>query len=138
MRKEFGFTGTVLTDAGGQKTTYMTTDLALRRGQNLCLTDNGNNPNDSLYDTESATAVYWLKNSTKYLLFNIANSNALQGVAPGDTFYYLTSPWQIGIVAGWVVVSVYVVMAVVLDVLVAKDIIRLKEKTKVKRSDDEY
>lgn len=138
LRKEFGFTGTVLTDAGGQKTTYMTTDLALRRGQNLCLTDNGNNPNDSLYDTESATAVYWLKNSTKYLLFNIANSNALQGVAPGDTFYYLTSPWQIGLVAGWVVVSVYVVVAVVLDVLVAKDIIRLKEKTKVKRSDDEY
>ena len=36
----------------------MTTDLALRRGQNLTLANNGNN---GLYDTDSPTAVYWLK-----------------------------------------------------------------------------
>ena len=45
-----GFTGTVITDAGGEPDTYMTTDFALRRGQNLTLTNNGSN---SLYDTES-------------------------------------------------------------------------------------
>ncbi len=116
----------------------MTTDLALRRGQNLCLTDNGSSPNSSLYDTGNPTAVYWLKTSTKYLLFNIANSNAMQGLAPGDTFYYLTSPWKIALVAVWAVVGVYAVVAVVLGVLVVKDVIRLKEKVKTRRSDDEY
>lgn len=139
LRKEWDFTGTVLTDAGGQKSTYMTTDLALRRGQNLCLTDNGSKPNDSLYDTQSATAVYWLKNSTKYLLYNIANSNAMQSLAPGDTYYYLTSPWQIALIVGWVVVGVLAAAAVVVDVLVAKDVIKLKEKQKKEDSDyDEY
>ncbi len=138
LRREFGFTGTVLTDAGGQKSTYMTTDLALRRGQNLCLTDNGSTPNASLYDTESPTAVYWLKHSTKYLLFNIANSNTMQGLAPGDTFYYEISPWKVGLIVGWVVVGIYAAAAVVLDVLVAKDVIHLKEKEKKQRTEDEY
>ncbi len=139
LRKEFGFTGTIVTDAGGQKSTYMTTDLALRRGQNLCLTDNGSDPNDSLYDTQSPTAVYWLKNSTKYLLFNIANSNAMQGMAPGDTYYYLASPWQTGLVVGWVVAGVLAAAAVVVDILVAKDVIKLKQKQKKQSSEyDEY
>ena len=138
LRKEFGFTGTVLTDAGGQKSTYMTTDLALRRGQNLCLTDNGSNPNDSLYDTQSATAIYWLKNSTKYLLYNIANSNAMQGQAPGDTFYYLASPWETGLVVGWVIVGILAAAAVVVDILVAKDVIKLREKQKKEKSTSEY
>lgn len=137
LRNEWNFTGTVLTDAGGQPSTYMTTDLALRRGQNLCLTNNGDT---SLYDTESKVAVWWLKNSTKYLLYNIANSNAVQGLAPGDYVYYSMAPWQIGIIVAWVIVGILAAGVVVVDVLIAKDVIKVKEKAAKAKThdDDEY
>lgn len=135
LRNEWNFTGTVLTDAGGQPSTYMTTDLALRRGQNLCLTNNGET---SLYDTESAVAVWWLKNSTKYMLYNLANSNAMYETVPGDTFYYTMAGWQIGVIAGWIAVGVIAAGAIAIDVLVAKDVIKVKEKAEKKdNSDDE-
>lgn len=137
LRNEWDFTGTVLTDAGGEPDTYMTTDFALRRGQNLTLSNNGTN---GLYDIESDSAIWWLKNSTRYLLYNKANSNIMVGIAPGETFYYTMSPWQIGIIAGWVVVGVLCVGAAVLDVLIAKDVIRVKDKEKKKETSeyDEY
>lgn len=132
LRNEWGFTGTILTDAGGEPHTYMTSDLALRRGQQLCLSNNGEN---GLYDTSSPVAVWWLQNSAKYLLFNIANSNAMEGLAPGGAVYYKMSPWQVWLNVAWVVVAVVTVVAVVVNVLVAKDVIKLKEK--VKKTDDE-
>ena len=102
LRAECGFTGTILSDAGGEPNTYMTTDYSLRKGQNLTLTNNGTN---GLYDTESATAIYWLKNSTRYLLYNKANSNAVMGMAPGAIVTYGTPPrvmilWGLWALAG--------------------------------------
>lgn len=138
LRAEWNFTGTVLTDAGGEPDTYMTTDLALRRGQNLTLTNNGT---QGLYDTESKTAVWWLKNSTKYLLYNKANSNILMGLAlaPGDYIFYDMSPWQIGIIVGWVIIGLIAVAVIVLDILIFKNILKIKEKAKKSKSEyDEY
>lgn len=135
LRNEWNFTGTVLTDAGGEPDTYMTTDLALRRGQNLTLSNNGT---QGLYDTESKTAVWWLKQSTKHLLYNKANSNIMVGLAPGDYVYYDMSPWQIGIIVGWVLVGLLAAAAIVVCVLVAKDIIKLKEKQKTAKDEEEY
>ena len=61
------------------------------------------------------------------------------GVAPGDTFYYTMSPWQIGIIVGWVVVALLAAGAVVMDVLIAKDVIQVKQKEKKDTSGyDEY
>lgn len=134
LRGEYGFTGTVVTDAGGEPNTYMTTDFGLRRGQNLTLCNNGSN---GLYDTESATAVYWLKVSTKHLLYNKANSNCVMGLAPGAAFYYTMSPWQIALIAAWVVVGLLVAAAVVVDVLVAKNVIKVQEKVKAAKTNDE-
>lgn len=137
LRNEWNFTGTVLTDAGGEPDTYMTTDLALRRGQNLTLTNNGT---QGLFDTESDTAIWWLKNSTKHLLYNKANSNILSGLglAPGDYIYYDISPWQIGIIVAWVFVGLAAAAAVVVSVLIAKDVIKLNEKVKKESGGDEY
>ena len=136
LRNEWNFTGTVLTDAGGEPDTYMTTDLALRRGQNLTLTNNGT---QGLFDTESATAVYWLKRSTRHLLYNKANSNIMQGVAPGASFYYKTAPWVTGLVVAWSVLAAMTVATVAVDVLLAKGVIKVKEKEAVASdSDDEY
>lgn len=135
LRSEWKFTGTVLTDAGGEPDTYMTTDLALRRGQNLTLSNNGT---QGLYDTESKTAVWWLKQSTRHLLYNKANSNILVGLAPGDYVYYDMSPWQIGIIVGWVIVGLLAAGAVVVCVLAAKDVIKLKEKQKTVSEEEDY
>ncbi len=135
LRAEFGFTGTVLTDAGGEPNTYMTTDLSLRRGQNLTLANNGTN---GLYDTESPTAVYWLKQSTKHLLFNKANSNAVMGMAPGDTITYGTSPWVFVMYGIWALTAVFVVVNVVQIVGIASGKVAVKEKAKKVDEDDEY
>ena len=98
LRDEFGFTGTAITDAGGQKNTYMTSDFMLRRGGHLTLTNNGT---DGLYDIDSPTAVYYLKDATKHILFNKANSNCVQGIAPGDSIWYDMSPWKVGLIVAW-------------------------------------
>lgn len=82
LRDEFGYTGTTVTDAGRQPNTYMTTDLMLRKDGALILTNNGKN---GLYDTESATAIYYLKDATKHILYNKTNSNIMQGIAPAHT-----------------------------------------------------
>lgn len=138
LRDEFGFTGTVLTDAGGEPNTYMTTDLALRRGQNLTLSNNGTN---GLYDTESATAVHWLKQSTQYLLFNKANSNCVMGMAPGAVISYGTSPWRIVLACIWVLTAAFVVFNAVQITRIATGKLEVKEKAakkKAQHTDDEY
>ena len=138
LRGEFGFTGTVLTDAGGEPNTYMTTDLSLRAGQNLTLANNGTN---GLYDTDSPTAVYWLKQSTRYLLFNKANSNCVMGIAPGSVISYGTSPWKMVMYGIWALVAVVVVVNICQIALIATGKMKVKEKAaKAKdiENDDEY
>ncbi len=137
LRDECGFTGTVLTDAGGEPNTYMTTDLALRNGQNLTLCNNGTN---GLYDIESPTAVYWLKQSTRYLLFNKANSSAVMGMAPGAVITYGTSPWVLVMYAVWAVTAIFALVNIGQIVMIATGKLTVKEKVSVKNmaDDDEY
>ena len=138
LRNEIGFRGTVLTDAGGQPNTYMTTDLSLRRGQNLTLANNGNN---GLYDTESPTAVYWLKESTHHLLYNKANSNCVMGLTPGNAISYGTSPWRIVMYCIWALTVLGLAWGVYRTVQIAQGKVAVKEKTKKTRideDDDEY
>ena len=134
LRAEWDFTGTVLTDAGGEPHTYMTSDLALRRGQQLCLANNGET---GLYDITSPVATTWLQKSGTYLLYNVANSNAMQGMAPGDTVYYETSPWKIWLNIAWIVSIAFAAVAVVVDILVATNVIKLNAKAK-KTTEEEY
>ena len=138
FKQEEGFTGTVLTDAGGEPNTYMTTDLALRRGQNLTLSNNGTN---GLYDTESLTAVSWLKTSTRYLLYNKANSNAVMGMTPGTVISYGTSPWRIVMYCVWGLTALFAVLNACRIVGFATGKLQAKEKASKKKqddSDDEY
>ena len=132
LRDEFGFTGTAITDAGGQKNTYMTSDFLLRRGGHLTLTNNGT---DGLYDTSSPTAVYYLKDATKHILFNKANSNCVQGLAPGDSVWYDMSPWKGGFIAAWVVVGVLVLADAAYITLIALNKVQVKER---KEPEEEY
>lgn len=133
LRDECGFTGTILSDAGGEPNTYMTTDYSLRRGQNLTLTNNGTN---GLYDTESATAIHWLKESTKYLLYNKANSNAVMGLAPGDSISYNMSPWQIILNAVWAVVGALSILGIIYCIMLGLGKVKLKEIAVKQKNDD--
>ena len=132
LRDEFGFTGTAITDAGGQKNTYMTSDFMLRRGGHLTLTNNGT---DGLYDTSSPTAVYYLKDAAKHILFNKANSNCVQGMAPGDSVSYDMSPWKGGLIAAWVVVGILALADAAFITLIALNKIQVKER---KEPEEEY
>ena len=132
LEAEFGFTGTAITDAGGQKNTYMTSDFMLRRGGHLTLTNNGT---DGLYDTSSPTAVYHLKDATKHILFNKANSNCVQGISPSASIWYEMSPWKAGLIAGWAVVGVLALADVAFIVLIVLGKITVKER---KESEEEY
>ena len=125
LRDEFGYTGTTVTDAGGQPNTYMTTNLMLRKSGALTLTNNGTN---GLYDTESATAIYYLKDATKHILYNKANSNIMQGIVPGAHVSYTMSPWKIWLYTGWDVVGGLVAVDAVFIALIALDKIKVKEK----------
>lgn len=134
LRDEIGFTGTVLTDAGGEPNTYMTTDFALRRGQNLTLTNNGTN---GLYDTDSPTAVYWLKESTHHLLYNKANSNAVMGLTPGAVISYGIAPREIIVCAVWALAAIFTVFSVIGIVMIATGKKKVEEKTKKAAADDD-
>ena len=132
LRDEFGFTGTAITDAGGQKNTYMTSDFMLRRGGHLTLTNNGS---DGLYDTSSPTAVYHLKDATKHILFNKANSNCVQGISPSASIWYDMSPWKGGLIAAWVVVGVLALADAAFITLIALNKVNVKER---KEPEEEY
>ena len=132
LRNEFGYTGSTITDAGGQPNTYMTTDFMIRKGGNLTLANNGTN---GLYDTESATAIYWLKDATKHTLYNKANSNAVLGLAPGASITMTTAPWRIGLYTAWGVVGALAVADIVVISLIATDKIKIAEKAPKKEEE---
>ena len=132
LQQEFNFTGTVLTDAGGEKNTYMTSDFMIRRGGDLTLCNNGQ---DGLYDTVSATAQYYIKDAARHILFNKANSNCVQGLSPRASVAYKMSPWKVGLIAGWAVIGLALAADAVYIVLVATNKVQVKER---KEPEEEY
>ena len=139
LMDECGYVGSTITDAGGEPNTYMTTDYLLRRGGNLTLANNGS---DGLYDTESNTAKYYLKQATKQTLYNKANSNCVVGIAPGDSIIYGLAPWRMIIYAAWGVIGAVVLADLVYIALVVAGKVNIKEKEMVTTAaggdDDEF
>lgn len=132
LRNEFGYTGSTITDAGGEPNTYMTTDFMLRKGGNLTLANNGN---DGLYDKESPTAIYWLKDATKHTLYNKANSNAVIRMGPGASVSFTLALWRIGLYTAWGVVGALVAANVVVIALIATNKIKIAEKAPKKEEE---
>lgn len=138
LRDEFGYHGTTITDAGGQPNTYMTTDLMLRKGGHLTLTNNGTN---GLYDMESPTAVYYLKDATKHILYNKANSNCMIGITPGAVMKTSMAPWRIVRIVLLCVFGVLLAVDAAFIILIALNKVQVKEKVKTKKetdSDEEF
>ncbi|MBU4337451.1 MAG: glycoside hydrolase family 3 C-terminal domain-containing protein, partial [Actinobacteria bacterium] len=94
LRDEWGFQGFAITDFNLYA--YMNPNQAISAGTDLTLTFQ---PSKSFSDTSSAKAVSDIREATGNVLFTVANSNAMDGLAPGATVSYTPPTWvyiQIG------------------------------------------
>ncbi len=96
LRNEWGFTGCMITDFNLYG--YMEKNQALAGGTDLQLTYSAMTPN--FKGTNTATVVAQMREAMHRTLFTVANSNAMQGMAPGSKVSYGTAPWQMGVWGG--------------------------------------
>ena len=94
LRTEWGFEGFAISDFNLYP--YMNPNQGISAGTDLTLTFQ---PSKSFADTTSAKAVSDIREATHNILFTVANSNAMNGLAPGATVEYTPPTWvyvQIG------------------------------------------
>ena len=114
LRGEWAFRGVAISDFNLYG--YMPADQGLRAGTNMQLTFS-----KAFADTESATSRQAMRTAYKNMCYTVANSNLMQGVAPGATIVYSLAWWEIAIIVYDVVV---VVLAVALVVWIVLDLRR--------------
>lgn len=115
VRGEWGFQGFILSDIhlngnGAQL------DKMLRAGCDALLTTNYG-AKLLPTDTQSPTARHLLRRSVKNVSYVLANSNLMQGAAPGSRIHYSPAPWAVWLAAadaliGLAVAAMGVVVAV--------------------------
>ncbi len=107
LRNEWGFEGMAISDYFGGSS-YMDSDEGLRAGNDALLNTFANG---ALTDSSSATAVSVMRNAAKNVLYTVANSNAMQGVASGVTIGYKLAGWQKILIAGDVTVGIVIILS---------------------------
>ena len=90
LRGEFGFRGVVSSDFNLYE--YMIPMQGAYAGTDLQLTWVGER---LITDVDSAAGRTVIRIAVKNVAFALANSNAMQGVAPGSYVWYEMSPWRI-------------------------------------------
>ncbi|WP_238581656.1 glycoside hydrolase family 3 C-terminal domain-containing protein [Demequina aestuarii] len=88
LRDEWGFEGFTISDFNLYP--YMNPNEGIHAGTDLTLTFQ---PSKSFGDTSSAKAVTDIRDSTHDILYTVANSNAMDGLAPGATVDYTPPTW---------------------------------------------
>ncbi len=115
VRGEWGFQGFILSDIhlngnGAQL------DKMLRAGCDALLTTSYG-ARLLPTDTQSPTARHLLRRSLKNISYVLANSNLMQGAAPGSRIHYAPAPWMVWLTAADVLIGLAVaVMAVLVAV----------------------
>ncbi len=117
LRDEWGFRGTALTDYALHD--FMYPDQMIRNGGTACLQSNRKNFVDQ--DKPSATTVKYLQEATHQMCYMVANSNAVNGVAPGSILKYSLAPWEVGCVVAVVISSILFIGVIVMAIYKAKD-----------------
>lgn len=90
LRGEWGFEGFAISDFNLYP--YMNPNQGISAGTDLTLTFQ---PSKSFGDTKSAKALTDIRESTHNILFTVANSNAMNGLATGATISYTPPTWVI-------------------------------------------
>ena len=100
LRNEWGFRGIASSDFNLYD--YMYADQGTWAGTDLQLTwwGGGFGKSVGITDTTSAKGRTMIRTAIHNLVYTMANSNAMQGVAPGSRVWYEMSPWRIGLYAG--------------------------------------
>lgn len=106
LRDEWNFHGAVISDFNLYG--YMPSDQGMRAGTDMQLAWK-----KTFADTDSATSRIALRKAYHNLFYMVANSNAMQGIAPGTIISYTLSGWQIGLISGTVVLSTALTAGVV-------------------------
>ena len=106
LRNEWNFHGAVISDFNMYG--YMPSDQGMRAGTDMQLAWK-----KTFADTDSATSRIALRKAYHNLFYMVANSNAMQGIAPGTIISYTLSGWQIGLISGTVVLSTALTAGVV-------------------------
>lgn len=89
LREEWGFQGFAISDFNLYS--YMSADQSIDAGTDLTLSFA---PSKSFADTDSALAVSNMREATHNILYSVANSNAMNGLAPGATVTYHAPAWK--------------------------------------------
>lgn len=117
LREEWGFNGVVITDNMRTEWTDMNPDVMLRGGGTICLSGR---PKE-YEDTQSASAVLALRKAVHDIAYTVANSNAMNGIAPGAVISYGLSPWEKGLIVADTITAVIIVGLIIFLVVRYKD-----------------
>ncbi|MBP2435432.1 beta-glucosidase [Microbacterium amylolyticum] len=107
LRDEWGFDGFVITDFNLYD--FMYPDQGIAAGSDLMLTFDGYKQMD---DTSSAHAVTAMRTAMHNLLFTVANSNAMNGMAPGATLEYVMAGWEIAVIGITIALSLLILAGI--------------------------
>ncbi len=118
LRGEWAFRGVAISDFNLYE--YMPADQGVRAGTDMQLSFG-----KAFADTQSATSRQAMRTAYKNMCYTVANSNLMQGVAPGATIVYSLAWWEIAIIVYDVVV---VVLAVACAAFIVIDMKRRKER----------
>lgn len=129
LRDEWGFCGTALTDYALHD--FMYPDQMIRNGGTACLQSNRKNFVDQ--DDPSATTVTYLQKATHEMCYMVANSNAMNGVAPGSKISYSLAPWEVGCAVAIAVTGVLFVGVIILSIMRVRDEKRNPDRYQTKK-----
>ena len=127
LRGEWGFQGVVVTDMALHAFEGVN-DKVLRSGTDMKMYFMAG----EFGDPSSATALWRFRDAVKHVCYAYANSNAVQGAAPGAIVTYTMSPWRIGLIIADVIIGVVVVAGAVWCVVRTVDAKKHPEKYKSK------
>lgn len=112
LRDEWGFEGFAISDFNLYP--YMNPNEGISAGTDLMLTFQ---PSKSFNDSSSAKAVTDIRTATHNILFTVANSNAMNGLAPGATVEYTPPAWVVWQIIITSVLGLLIIAAIVMVVL---------------------